>query len=68
MKKGTTFAQGVEVKPLDAEWPTVRIEMDLQASGAVGATAATTAHGFFLIRVVTTAGTTVAGRVPFFTV
>lgn len=68
MKKGTTFADGVEVKKLDAELPRVRIEMDLQGSGAVGITAATTAHGFFLIRVVTTAGATVAGRVPFFAV
>ena len=65
-KKGTTFSDGVEVKPLDAEWPSVRIEMDLEGSGAVGGTAATTAAGFFLLRVVTTAGTTVAGRVPFF--
>ena len=67
-KKGTTFSDGMEVKPLDAELPRVRIEMDLQGSGAVGITAATTAHGFFLIRVVTTAGATVAGRVPFFAV
>ena len=68
MKKGTTFSDGIEVKNLDTEQPRVRFEADLQGAGAVGATAATTADGFFLVRVVTTAGTTVAGRVPFFTV
>lgn len=68
-KKGTTFTDGIEVKPLDTEvGPRVRIEPDLQGAGAVGATAATTADGFFLLRVVTTAGTTVNARVPFFTV
>jgi len=66
MKKGTTFSDGVEVTPLDADFPRVRIEQDLEGSGAVGGTAATTAAGFFLVRVVTTAGTTVAARVPFF--
>jgi len=65
-KKGTTFSDGVEVKPLDANWPSVRIEMDLEGSGAVGGTAATTAAGFFLVRVITTAGSTVDARVPFF--
>ncbi len=69
-KKGTTFSDGVEVKPLDANWPSVRIEMDLEGSGAIPSTgtAATTAAGYFLVRVITTAGSTVAGRVPFFNV
>lgn len=69
MKKGTTFSDGVEVKPLDVDLgPRVRIEADLEGAGTVGATAATTADGFFLVRVVTTAGTTVAAKVPFFNV
>ena len=67
-KIGTTFTDALEVKPLDAENPRVRFEVELQGSGAVGATAATTAAGFFLCRVVTTAGTTVAARIPFFNV
>ena len=65
----TTFQTGVRVKRLNTDIaPSIRIEPELQGAGTVGATAATTADGFFLMTVITTAGTTVAARVPFFTV
>lgn len=69
MKKGTTFSDGLEVKPLDNDvGPRVRIEMDLEASAVIAATAPSTAAGFFLVRVITTAGSTVNAKVPFFNV
>lgn len=66
MKKGTTFSDGVEVKPLDNDvGPKVRIEYALTASAAV---TGLEDPRFFVVRVLTTAGTTVAGKVPFFVV
>lgn len=64
-KKGTTFTDAVEVKPLDTEvGPRFRIEADVIASAAVTALE----DPFFIaVRVVTTAGTTVAGKIPIFT-
>lgn len=66
--KGTGFSDAVRITKLDTQAPEVRFEADLEGAGTVGATAATTADGFFLIQVVTTAGTTVAAKVPFFNV
>ena len=64
-KKGTTFSDGVEVKPLDNDTgPRFRIEFDIFASAAVTAQE----DPFFVaVRVITTAGTTVAGKIPIFT-
>lgn len=63
-KKGTTFSEGVEVKPLDNDvGPKIRFEVDIAASAAVTALE----DPFFVhVRVVTTAGTTVAGKIPIF--
>lgn len=66
MKKGTTFSEGVEVKLLDSDvGPRVRFEAGIVASAAVTAGE----DPFFItVRVVTTAGTTVAGKIPVFVV
>ena len=64
MKKGTTFSEGVEVKRLDNDTgPKIRFETEIEASAAVTALE----DPFFVqVRVTTTAGTTVAGRIPIF--
>lgn len=66
MKKGTTFADGVEVKLLDNDvGPKFRIEPNIAVSAAVTALE----DPFFItVRVITTAGTTVAGKIPVFVV
>ena len=63
-KLGTTFSDGVEVKPLDNDTgPKIRFETAIEVSAAVTALE----DPFFVqVRVITTAGTTVAGRIPIF--
>lgn len=71
----TKFTGPLIVGTLDATVPEVRVRSGLTPAAAVtgdvpvsGAGVEVTAAGFFLVDVITTAGTTVAAKVPFFNV
>ncbi len=59
---GTKFTGPLKVGVLDAQFPEIKITAQLEVTAQVE----TSALGFFQVEIITTAGTTVEGRIPIF--